>query len=166
MRGFPDSESEKISVHDFPRFTRDLESFVLSGKILNSEIVLADHAYLTVPRGTVRKLPLVKIGLDQFAVRIVPEEWGPHVLELVSEEGEILFNRAMYFSETFVLPMSKWWEIPLRGRSVPGVRNWINQQRASRDLPKVFADTDLNEFAQAYAEKMAFENFISHTSPM
>ncbi len=163
-RGFPDTEEDTISVHDFLRFYRSLDPVFLDGKLLAEDIRLDSHAYLMNPEGQVRQLALEKRG-DRFSLTFTPTDFGPHVLELVSDQGEVLFNRALYFHEHLVLPVMEWDQIVVRSQSVVGVREWVNKLRGRYQLPKLFADKALNEFAQQYAQKMAYEGFIGHVTP-
>jgi len=165
VEGFKDTESAKISVYEFPRFPKTLDSIVLEGKLLASDVELPDHAFVMTPSGTVKQISLEKRGIDAFRLRIRPEGFGTHVLELISTQGEVLFNRALYISEEYVLPIIPWKTAEVTTQSVPGIRYWTNELRGNHNVNPVSADHDLNVFAQGYAEKMALENFISHTSP-
>ena len=165
VEGFKDTESEKISVYDFPRFPKTLDSIVLEGKLLASDVELPDHAFVMTPSGTVKQITLEKRGIDAFRLHIRPEGFGTHVLELISTQGEVLFNRALYISEEYVLPIIPWKTAEVTTQSVSGIRYWTNELRAKHNANPVLADHDLNVFAQKYAEQMALENFISHTSP-
>jgi hypothetical protein len=165
VEGFRDTESTNISVYSFPRFPGSLEPIVLEGEFSSSAVSLPDHAYVMTPSGTVKQVLLEKRGMDAFRLRMVPEEWGTHVLELVSTKGEVLFNRALYISEQYVLPIIPWEEVSVASESVGNIRHWINALRAEQNASPVFADGDLNAFAKRYAEQMMLENFISHTTP-
>jgi len=117
------------------------------------------------PSGAVKQVLLDKRGIDAFRFRMIPEEWGTHILEFVSSEGEVLFNRALYVSSQYVLPIIPWKSVSLASESVGSVRTWTNALRAEQHANPVFADGNLNRFAQSYAEQMAYGNFISHTTP-
>ena len=162
--GFKDTETESISVHKFPRFLSTLESVDLDGKILSPGIKLPESVYLITLEKGVKALPLEKKG-DYFYFTVTPEGQGTYILEIVSTEGEVLFNRGMYFYDQQVLPLADWEQMPTRSASVIGIRNWINQLRYKHRLERLEADAELNVFAQSYAQKMADDNFISHTSP-
>lgn len=161
---FPDGETEAVSVFDFPRFLREIKSIVLEGR-LEEEIQLAEHAFLTLPNGFVREIPIQMQGGYDFRFRIQPEAYGRHILEIINDQGEILFNRAMYIFPHYVLPIIPESSVDLSSESVSGVRHWTNVFRSEHGIPPLAADVGLNAFAQRYAEQMADENFISHTSP-
>ncbi|MCF7847171.1 MAG: hypothetical protein K9M51_04085, partial [Candidatus Gracilibacteria bacterium] len=164
--GFRDTESEKISVQNFPRYPKSLEEFLLSGKVLEKDVTLKDTVFWHTPTGNIRKIPLVKGPTpDQFSFRLIPEGWGTHVLEIVSDEGEILFNRALYFAETYVLPVQAWQYESLNGNNSVALRDWVNRLRRNRGVSILTTDTKLQAVAQQYAEQMAAEDFVSHTSP-
>ncbi len=165
VEGFKDTEEESISVYEFPRFVKTLDPIVLEGKINSSSVKLPDHVYVMTPQGTVKEVILEHRGIDAFRFRFQPEGFGTHILEIVSINGEVLFNRAMYVSEEYVLPIAPWKEANVTTSSVAGIRYWTNALRAKQNISPVNADSDLNVFAQKYAEQMALENFISHTSP-
>ena len=162
--GFLDVESEKVSIHDFPRWRRNLESFSLEGKILTSDVTLAEDIFITTPTGYVRKIPYVQNG-DNFSFSIKPEEWGAYAIEVIADTGEILFNRELYFSEKFILPILPPRTIKLTSETVPGVRAWINKVRGEQNISSVLSSAELNTFAQQYAERMAREDFVAHTTP-
>lgn len=161
--GFLDAESSKISVSGFKRFPKDGASFVLSGK-LNGALI-ADNAYLVLPDGGIKTLAVIKEGLHNFRIRVQPKDFGTHVIEIISNEGEILFNRAFYISKDFVLPVQPWERISVRSESISSIRHWINSWRSRKKLGALQSSPELNTFAQKYAEKMATEDFIGHVSP-
>lgn len=161
VSGFPDKESEKISVHKFPRFIHRLESELISGKILMQGIELPKNVFVIFPDGSVKEFPLIKNG-ESFSVRINPDEWGSYIFEIVSNRGEILFNRQIYFSENEVLPVFPRKQTFVRSDSKTGVLNWINTVRRKNKKLKLFSSAKLDEFAQEYAEEMAENEFISH----
>ena len=162
--GFNDVESEKISVHRFPRFLDTLETVPLDGKILVPGIQLPEYAYLITPEKDVKEIVLEKRD-DYFYFSVIPDGQGSYVLEIISDEGEVLFNRGMYFYDQLVLPITKWEQIPTRSTSLVGIRNWTNQLRKKHRIARLDADAQLNDFALSYAQKMAEANFISHVSP-
>lgn len=165
IAGFPDKESDKISVYSFPRFVKTTNPLVLEGKLHDGSKRLPENAFLIMPNGFVKEFPFERRGIDSFRVRITPEEWGRHIFEIVTDNGEILFNRAIYFSQNYVLPIGENPSIPLTNESVAGIRHWTNVFRQEHGLESLSGSAELNEFAQKYAEQMADENFISHTTP-
>lgn len=162
--GFKDTESEKVSIHKFPRFLKSLNKVELDGKVLVPGVYLPENAYLITPEKGVREMHLEKKG-DYFSFTVIPDKHGTYVLEVVSDEGEVLFNRGMYFYDQVVLPITEWEQVSTRSASVVGVRNWINRLRKKHRLQRLDADAKLNIFAQDYAQKMADDDYISHTSP-
>ncbi len=162
--GFLDTESEKVSVHDFPRWRRDLKEISIEGKVLSPEITLEEDAFITTPSGYVRQVAYTREG-DRFSFPVKPEEWGAHAIEIITDDGEVLFNRELYFSEKWVLPILPPQSIMLSSKTVPGVRAWINKVRGEQKLSSLIGSAELNVFAQKYAERMVAENFISHTTP-
>lgn len=163
--GFPDTESSKISIHDFVRFPKTLDPITLSGKILAPNTVLSEHAFLTDPDGNIGKIPVIMVGGEDFRIRVLPKKWGTHIFEITSSEGEVLFNRALYVSRDMILPVQPRKRILSRGTTTTSVKNWVNAWRSKYDISPVEMDTDLNAVAQQYANQMAADNFISHTSP-
>ena len=166
IEGFPDAESDKVAVFDFPRFSHTLDPFTLGGKTLDSRITLGAHAYLFTPNQKIRKLPILdRSEYRDFAVWVNPQDWGTHVLEIVAEDGTILFNRGMYFSENMVLPILEWNKLEVRGNTKVSVRDWINQFRIKANVSLISTDPKLEEVAQKYAKQMLEDDFVSHTSP-
>ncbi|NJP03741.1 hypothetical protein HC823_00440, partial [Candidatus Gracilibacteria bacterium] len=166
IEGFPDEESDKVAVFDFPRFSHTLEPFTLAGKTLDSRVKLGAHAYLLTPNQKIRKLPILdRSEYGDFSIWVNPLDWGTHVLEIVAEDGTILFNRGMYFSKNTVLPILEWNKLEVRGNNKVAVRDWINQFRTKMGVTLLTNDPKLEEIAQTYATQMAEDDFISHTSP-
>lgn len=165
VEGFKDTEEDTISVYEFPRFVKTLNPITLEGKLNREGIILADNVYVITPAGTVKKVTLEKRGIDAFRFRFQPEGFGTHILEIVSDKGEVLFNRALYVSEEYVLPIVPWEGASVATESVVGIRHWTNAFRAEHNIEPVSSDLALNAFAQQYAEQMAQDDFISHTSP-
>ncbi len=162
--GFPDFESRDIAVFDFPRFLRDLNEVRLEGKILDNTIVLEDTVFLQKPDGLVDEFSLIQHGGGHFSFSFEPADFGTYVVQLLDKEKDTLFKRALYFSKNQVLPVGTWVQTLARHESVSGVRYWINVLRERHGLSPVFSDKDLDIVAQRYAEEMARNNFISHTS--
>jgi len=162
--GFPDTETESISVYNFPRFIKTLEPITIKGKLLSNKHQLKETVYLINPQGFAEELPLKNLGYDEFQIDINPEEWGTYILEIVSDQGEILFNRGLYIAENLILPVFPWQQTTVTGASVPGIRYWTNKIRSQQGRTTLSANKDLNSLAQKYVEEMAITNFISHTS--
>lgn len=166
LPGFPDTETDSISIYNFPRFIKNLDEVIIKGKLLSSKYELKETAYITNPRGFVEEFPVKDLGYDEFQINIPLEEWGIYILEIVSSQGEILFNRGIYVSRNLVLPVFPWPQTSATGTSVPGIRHWTNKIRQQQGITTLQADKDLNSLAQSYAEEMAATGFISHTSPL
>lgn len=162
--GFRDIELESISIHDFPRWKRSAEEFQLTGTILEPNVKLSDHAYMITPDGKVRELPLTRVA-DDISFPVSPEGEGAHTIEVMDDDGKILFNRQFYISENWVLPVLPPVTTIAPSETIPGVRAWINRVRKEAGVSGVTASVELNEFAQAYTDRMAKENFLSHTTP-
>ncbi len=166
IEGFPDEESDKVAIFEFPRFSHTLEPFTLAGKTLDSRVNLGAHAYLLTPSQKIRKLPIIdRSEYGDFAIWVNPQDWGTHVLEIVADDGTILFNRGMYFSKDIVLPVLDWNKLEVRGNNKVAVRDWINQFRTKMGVTLLANDPELEKIAQTYATQMAEDDFISHTSP-
>jgi rare lipoprotein A len=165
VRGFPDSETSLISVYNFPRFVRTQEALVLNGKVLGQGIQLPETAFLITPEGFVEPLIINKVGGDQFLISFAPASFGTHIFEIVSDQGQILFNRAIYVSQASVLPVADWYQTEPRTLSIAGIRSWVNSLRQAHSLRALNGSGELDVVAQQYANQMALEDFVSHTSP-
>jgi len=162
VEGFNDMEKESISIPNFKRYHRMLKTVKLKGKVLEKDIKLADFGFVTMPNGLVKKIPLVFKNGDFYLV-YHPEEKGKHIIELVANDGEILFNRAIYFNLFSVLPVESETELVVNQQNHISVYAWINKLRDNYNKSPLRSDVHLRKVAQEYAEKMANENFISHT---
>lgn len=162
--GFLDVESEKVSVQDFPRWQRNINKIFLRGKVLVPNVILSEHVFVTPPSGRVQEISYERNG-DWFFFEILPNKWGAYAIEIIGNDGEVLFNRELYISESLVLPVFPPERIILTSNTVEGVRAWINTIRSNFNVKSLISSVKLNEFAQNYAERMANEEFISHTSP-
>ena len=161
--GFPDFENKsKIVVRGFRRFFREPKKVRIHGEFLDEGD--RGRAFLTLPSGKVREIKL-RQNEKSFSVEFSAKSNGTHIFEIVSSEGEILFNRAIYFSEDFLLPVLDWQQTKIRLGSRNQFRYWINKIRREHGSRRLVSDVELDRFAQNYAEKMASERFISHTSP-
>jgi len=104
-------------------------------------------------------------SIDQFEIRISPEEYGTHIFEVMSNQGEVLFNRAIYVNRELVLPVMPWNYIPVTTKSPAGARHWINTLRSQQNRQSLGKSLELDSFAQAYAERMGTEDFVGHVDP-
>ncbi len=162
--GFPDAKDKDVGVPHYPRFVHTLQPALVQGEIKRDGVQLADKAYVIQADGEVAVLPLIRRG-DKFEAKITPIGWGTYVFEVVSDQGEVLFNRGMYFSPNQILPIFPWKQTPIRTNTAGAVLEWINVIRKRQNRRHIVLDPDLNKFAQHYADLMADKNFISHTSP-
>lgn len=164
LEGFPDTQEDTITVHDFPRYRKNLQNFTIAGRINDSAFALADHAYLILPTGHVRDLSIRKNG-DEFAIDVWPDTYGTHIFEIVSNRGEILFNRGMYIYEDYVLPVYPRSNLTAPRASKDSIISWVNELRRRHNRDTVVGSAELHSLAQEYATRMATEGFISHTDP-
>ncbi len=163
-KGFPDTAAKNIEVFNFPRFPKNLGPIILEGKKISGQ-KMKEYAFVITPSGFVQEFPVEARGTDGFRVEIALEEWGTHIVEFISEGGEILFNRAMYVSKNFVLPVIPRTQTVITSETEAGMLYWINTLRHAHAVPSLILSGDMSRFAQNYANKMAKENFISHTDP-
>ncbi len=164
IQGFKDLEKKSISIPNFKRYHRIKKTIKLKGKVLDKEMILSEHGYLTLPNGDVKKVNLVfQDGYFYFIFK--PETQGKYIVEIIRDNGEILFNRAIYFNTFDVLPVLPNSELVVNTRNHTAVYNWINKLRAQQNKPKLNSDINIKNIAQEYAERMATENFLSHTDP-
>ena len=163
LEGFPDAGNPAVTVSNFSRFPKTLDPLVLEGT-KQSGTKMKENAFVITPSGFVREFP-VSIQGDSFVTRITLEGWGMYVIEFMSEAGEILFSRAVYASENFVLPVVPRLQTALTSETEAGVLYWINTIRHAHTMPSVVLSGEIGQFAQNYASQMAQENFISHTDP-
>jgi rare lipoprotein A len=161
--GFPDREVEEISIKKFSRYLHKLTTVKILGKLLSSNIRVADKAYVIEPTGFVKELVVKKSG-NNFIVEFKPTHWGSHVIEIVSTEGQILFNRGVYFYRGHILPVKPWFQTKVRYATRESSLTWINNLRVKHGIAAVYKNDRLNHIAQDYAEEMAQNNFISHTN--
>lgn len=162
--GFPDGKDKYVGIPHYPRFVHNLKPVAVRGDIKDKDVGFPDHAYVIRADGEVNQFPIIRRG-DKFQVQMTPTDWGTYVFEIVSNQGEILFNRGMYFSPNQVLPIFPWKQTAIRTNTKGAVLEWINVIRKRQNKSPIVLDPDLNKFAQHYADLMADKNFISHISP-
>lgn len=161
---FPDTQTQDVAIYDFVRYVPFSDRVIIRGEKTNPTQKIYQIAYLQTPNGLVREVPLVFSGRAEFELQFVPEEIGPHIIQIIGENRETLFKRAFYVRETPVLPVKKWNHTPLNTDSIPGILDWTNRLRFQYDLSSVVGDARLSEVAQNYADHLAENNFIAHTS--
>ena len=165
LPGFEDSESSKIVVENFERFPGDVADIHIKGKITDKEVRLRSTLFVTEVGGRIRQAPLVIDNNRSFSSRVDFDDAGTYVIEIMSDQGEVLFNRAVYVYEDFVLPVLDWERVQPKSQNLVGVRYWINVFRRNQQLGDIHTDANLNDVAQQYADQMAEGQFIGHTSP-
>lgn len=163
-QAFPDTEDKRINIENFSRYYKELAKTSFRGNIFDYDLKLYPEVYITSPAGKVTTTKLVVEG-DQFFFDFTPRDWGRYVIEITSDQGEILFNRAVYFSRKIVIPIMQEEAVQVTGETVPNVRFWVNSVRKNAGKSTLISDYKLNNFAQKYANQMAEKGFISHTSP-
>lgn len=163
-RAFPDNEDKRINIENFSRYYKELTKTSSRGNIFDYDLNLHPEVYITLPNGKVITHE-IRINGDQFSFDFTPRDWGRYVIEITSDQGEILFNRAIYFSRKIVIPILQEEAVQVTGETVPNVRFWINSIRKNAGKSTLMSDYKLNNFAQKYADQMAEKDFISHTSP-
>ncbi len=159
--GFPDTEKDSIGIPKFPRFMHELKPITLNGEIFN-DVKFADNIFVINANGEVSEFPLTVQG-DSFKTRITPLTWGPHIIEIISDQGEILFNRAIYFYPNEILPIFPWKQTAVKSNTRGATLAWINYLRGRQKKPLLTSSVNLDRFAQLYADEMADNDFISHT---
>ena len=164
-QAFPDTENDKIKIKNFARYFRELEKTTFNGEI-SRETVLEPEVFITLPNG---KISSSKIRFNptktEFWFDVNPRDFGRYVIEINSNKGEILFNRAIYFSPKVILPIRQEERVKLTGTSRANVRFWVNSVRQEAGKKALASSLKLDDFAQKYAQQMAEQNFISHISP-
>jgi len=90
---------------------------------------------------------------------------GRYVVEVIGDKGDILFNRAIYISDDPVLPVMANKQTVVTVNTKTAIYDWVNRIRYNHKVDTILSNIDLQEVAQAYAERMANENFIGHESP-
>jgi rare lipoprotein A len=161
---FPDTEDDRISITNFTRYFKKLEKTTFQGEKLDPNLKLHNKVYITLPTGKIITQNITFIG-NKFSFELNPLYLGRYIIEITSDTGEILFNRAIYFSREIILPILKEEMVSVTGESTANVRFWINSIRKNAGQDSLLSNYKLDKFAQSYADKMAHENFISHISP-
>lgn len=164
IRGFPDSETEALSIKSFTRFYRAPQVISLEGKKSDSNYELFKSVFITQPEGTVTKVPLVKLG-NTFNFTFEAKKFGRYVVEVISTKGDILFNRGVFVSADPVLPVMANKQTVVKQNSYMAIYDWINRIRGNQQVGTLLSSVELQKVAQNYAERMANENFIGHEAP-
>lgn len=164
--GFQNNQTVDLYFNDYVPFI-GTGSKNFSGRKLNN-VFIRDEVYVTHRGDDVYTYP-IQVDGDRFNFTVPFEEEGTYVVEVISEEGSILFNKAFYVSNNQLLLPTYPWQGGLanypENLSRSDVRTWANSIRRNFNANPVVLDAELDQFAQEYAEKMAREDFIAHTSP-
>lgn len=164
--GFKNNETKGISFFDYQPFLPE-EDRMFSGRKI-SDVFLKDEVYITKKGYDVYSTPL-NIDGERFSFNLPLKGAGTYLVEIISNEGEILFNKAFYVSDAVrLLPVYPWQgTLPSYSNSIQKshVRQWMNDIRSQFQALPLVSNPELDRFAQDYAERMAREDFISHTSP-
>lgn len=151
-----------VQLDGFQQFVNAEKTLKIQGTVQG--VRLSDHAYLTKPNGEVQKLPLGTSG-DKFGVVLDIKDIGAHVFELVTDQGEIIYNRGLYMAPVQLLPVAEWSSEKSYSATAQGVLDWTNNLRTKSRKQALVPHDTLGRFAQNYANRMANEGFISHTNP-
>lgn len=164
--GFKNQETKEIAFFDYQPFLPEKER-TFSGR-KTSDVFLKDEVFITKKGYDVYTTPL-NIDGERFSFNLPLKGAGTYLVEIISNEGEILFNKGFYISDgKLLLPVYPWQGTLPRYTNViqkSQVRQWVNDVRSQFKALPLTSNPELDRFAQAYAEKMAREDFISHTSP-
>jgi len=162
-KGFKELQKESVNFKNFNNYLHAGKEVVLQGEKLKP-VKIANEAYITYPDGFVKKQTLKWLDKENFLLSFSLESHGTHLVELVAEDGEILFNRAIYFTPDAILPVKPWKFKKFIGKKQnKNVIKWVNELRAKHFLKPVLMSAKLNLLAKNYANKMARGNFIGHT---
>lgn len=164
IRGFPDTEREELSIKPFNRYFRSPQSVTFEGKLLSQDFTLFEKAFITKPSGFVETTDL-NIVDDVFNFTFEARETGRYIVEVIGDKGDILFNRGLYVSAEEVLPVMAKKQTVVKHNSYVAIYDWVNRIRDNQKLNTLLSNVDLQTVAQAYAERMANENFVGHEAP-
>lgn len=161
VRGFPDFENEAVRMNQFQRYYRSPQKIAVEGYMINEDYTVSDTLYVITPEGLVETTSVWRNGLN-FKAQFEAQTDGRYVLEVISEAGDILFNRAVYIAQDPVLPVMAHKQTVVTQNSSPAIYNWINRIRDNHEINELLSSNELHEVAQAYADRMAEEGFLSH----
>ncbi|PID70893.1 hypothetical protein CSB37_00150 [bacterium DOLZORAL124_38_8] len=155
---FQDTETKAISIQNFQRFLHQKTPIVLHGKRLGTT-KFADKAYIKLPNQHLITQPIKFANDHTFSFAFHPTDWGMYQIQIIDQNGKTVFHRAIYVDPNNVLPVGHQKSFPLLNTN--NLLTWTNQQRTTN----LRSDKTLDKFAQQYAERLATENFLSHTAP-
>jgi len=107
----------------------------------------------------------MNISDDTFNFTFEANQMGRYIVEVIGDQGDILFNRGMFVSREEVLPVMANKQTVVRQSNYVAVYDWINRIRNDQELSTLLSNVDLQNVAQEYAERMANEDFVGHQSP-
>jgi uncharacterized protein YkwD len=170
---FSDYLTEQISISDLPIWRNNQVSLSVIAKT-----ALETDAFLITPAGLVEEVPILKNteavpAGSRFNLNLSLPQSGTYILELNNTAGLPVLNHPLYEPGTApLLPdYNDLREAPVTGRTISANRErsiWlrlINEFRARYKLPALILDDAITNFSQAYAQRMAQENFFGHTDP-
>ncbi len=120
--------------------------------------------FVTRPTGEVEELGMVASG-GQFATRVSLRETGEHSLEVLADGpgGPLVVALRRVFAG--VKPPESPPPEPQAGRGLAGVEAAIGRLRASRGLPRLARDPELDAVAQGHSAEMARTVTFAHVLP-
>lgn len=166
-------DEEDFLLENLP--ARNTQAVNISG---TTKVDIEPTAYLITPKGLVDEITIVdgveKISAgSSFAFDLDLSETGDYILEFNNTEGIAVLNHPLYAQGTTpLLPDFNDLREPLN----PKIKLSVNRERAAwlkllndfrrkQGLNVLKLDEKLNSLAQAYAERMAEEDFLAHIDP-
>jgi len=146
VRGFPDTEVDGVSIKPFSRFYRTPQTISLQGQKIERAITLSDSVFITTPQGFVETTALWENG-NSFNFSFRAETEGRYIVELISDKGEILFNRAIYVTSTEVLPVMANVQTVVTKNERSAVYDWVNRIREKHKINTLLSATELQAVA-------------------
>jgi|CXWL01.1.fsa_nt_gi uncharacterized protein YkwD len=126
------------------------------------------EAFLTRPAGTVDRLPMVATG-DRACAALTFLDPGRHTVEVLARGAEGPVVAALFFVDAGTAHLAAKRASAVGRREPAGtatdVLSRINALRRSFALPPVTSQPVLTAVANAYAARMAKENFFAHIDP-
>lgn len=165
IEGFPDAvKKDMVAMINFERYRKNLDQITIQGKLLDLNQVLAEKVFIIDPDGEVFEIKNYVTG-SVFRFAFTPEKEGQYVVEVISNKGEIFFNRAIYISKEHVLPVFPKKQLTISNDRLASLTAWTNLLRQNAGRFPLPVSNSLSQVAQEYAERMANENFIAHVDP-
>lgn len=127
------------------------------------------EVYATQPSGSVERVPLTREAGPHFCAQITFPTQGRYTLEVVGRGPRGPEVTSLFFVEVGPHRASDPRFALVEPRDVPQARSAIlarvNALRAAQHLGVLTLDPKASDIAQAYADRMAKENFFAHVSP-